>query len=213
MKIAVLNGSPKGLLSATIQYIHYIQKKYTQHQLNIINISQIINKIEKDENVFKKIMDDIRTSDGVLWSFPIYNCVVPSQYKRFIELIWERGEEKTFKDKYTASLSTSSHLLDNPAHTYMAGICCDLDMIFIDYYLYPDHDDDSIFVFAYNEKMELLFWGTSTDLRLSKDRMKNIAGKNAEIRHCLKKRREEYKDREICKKLLYSPSAREKLIE
>ncbi len=134
MKITVLNGSPKGQYSVTIQYVHYIEKKFPQHDLKIINISQRINKIEKDENVFNEIIDEVKSSDGVVWSFPVYYDIVPSQYKRFIELIWEKEAQEAFKNKYAATLSTSAHFSDHTAHMYLTGICGDLDMIFVDHY-------------------------------------------------------------------------------
>ena len=91
MKIIVLNGSPKGDVSVTMQYVHYIQKKFPQHELKIINISHTINKIEKDQSAFDGIVREIQESDGVLWAFPLYVFAVASQYKRFIELIFERN--------------------------------------------------------------------------------------------------------------------------
>jgi len=42
MKIIVLNGSPKGDVSVTMQYVAYIQKRFPRHELKIINISQRI---------------------------------------------------------------------------------------------------------------------------------------------------------------------------
>ena len=132
MKIAVLSGSPKGGLSVTLQYVRLIQKKFPQHELKIIHVSHDIQKIEKDEKLFEKVIDDIRSSEGVLWAFPLYVFLVPSQYKRFIELIWERGAQSAFKDKYTAVLSTSVHFYDHTAHNYMRAICDDLDMKFVD---------------------------------------------------------------------------------
>ena len=39
MKIIVLNGSPKGDISVTMQYVHFTQKKFPQHELKILNIS------------------------------------------------------------------------------------------------------------------------------------------------------------------------------
>jgi len=33
MKITVLNGSPKGIKSVTMQYVQYIQKMFPQHEL------------------------------------------------------------------------------------------------------------------------------------------------------------------------------------
>jgi multimeric flavodoxin WrbA len=132
MKIIVLNGSPKGRKSVTMQYINYIQKKFPQHELEILDIAQKIKKIEKDDNVFKGIINEIKSSDGVLWTYPVYVCLVCSQYKRFIELIFERGACQAFKDKYTALLSTSIHFFDHTANNYINGICDDLEMKFVD---------------------------------------------------------------------------------
>ena len=83
MKIIVLNGSPKGDLSITMQYVAYIKKQFPQYDLEITNISQRIKRIEKDESIFQGIIDKVRTSDAVLWASPIYLLLVPSQYKRF----------------------------------------------------------------------------------------------------------------------------------
>ena len=88
MKIIVLNGSPKGITSVTMQYVHYIQKEFPQHELKFINISQRIKKIESDESAFQEILDEVKDSDGVLWATPVYFFLVPSNYKRFIELIF-----------------------------------------------------------------------------------------------------------------------------
>lgn len=128
MKIIVLNGSPKGNVSVTMQYVHFIQKKFSQHELIILNISQRLNVTKNRENVFQDIIDEIRSADAVLWAFPVYFLLVPSNYKRFIELIWERGVEDAFKGKYTCSLSTSIHFFDHIAHNYINGICDDLEM-------------------------------------------------------------------------------------
>jgi multimeric flavodoxin WrbA len=134
MKIIVLNGSPKGDLSVTLQYVHFIQKKFPHHEFNIFNIASSIKKIEKDEKAFQEILDEVGSSDGVLWAFPLYYLLVPSQYKRFIELLWEREVTAVFKDKYTAVLSTSIHFFDHTAHNYMNAICDDLDMKYLGYF-------------------------------------------------------------------------------
>ena len=128
MKIIVLNGSPKGDVSVTMQYVHFIQKKIPQYELKILNISQRIKAIEKGENTFREITDEVRSADGVLWAFPLYLLLVHSNFKRFIELIWERGAADDFRGKYAASLSTSIHFYDHVAHNYINAICDDLDM-------------------------------------------------------------------------------------
>ena len=128
MKIIVLNGSPKGDISVTMQYVHFIQKKFPQHELEILNISQRMKKIEKDEKAFQDIIDQVKSSDGVLWAFPLYVFLVHSHYKRFIELISEKAIEDVFRNKYTAVLTTSIHFFDHTAHNYMNAICDDLNI-------------------------------------------------------------------------------------
>ena len=130
MKITVLNGSPKGDLSITMQYVKFIEKKFGQHNFSYHNISQRIAKIENDEIFFNEIINDIDGSDFIIWAAPLYVCLVPSQYKRFIELIWEKGVEKKFRSKYAAVITTSIHFFDNIAHSYMRGICENLGMNF-----------------------------------------------------------------------------------
>lgn len=143
MKITVLSGSPKGDLSITLQYVKLIQKKTPQHTFKVHHVSQNIQRIERDRQVFLSIIDDILTSDGILWSFPVYVFLIPSQYKHFIELIWEKGAQSAFKDKYAASISTSIHFYDHAAHDYISAICDDLDMRFMGSF---SADMDDIFI-------------------------------------------------------------------
>jgi len=131
MKITVLNGSPKGDTSVTMQYVHYIQKKFPQHELKILNISQRIKRIERDETAFQEILAEVQSSDGVLWASPVYFLLVPAQYKRFIELISERSAEAVFERKYTAALTTSIHFYDHTAHNYLHAVCDDLNMGYV----------------------------------------------------------------------------------
>lgn len=128
MKILVLNGSPKGEVSVTMQYVKYLQKQYPAHEFKIASVAQDIRKIERESSVFEAILEDVRAADGVLWAFPLYVLTVHGNYKRFIELIFERGAQEAFKGKYTAVLSTSIHFFDHTAHNYMHAICDDLEM-------------------------------------------------------------------------------------
>ncbi|MFC1889430.1 NAD(P)H-dependent oxidoreductase [Thermodesulfobacteriota bacterium] len=130
MKIVVLGGSPKGDESATMQYVHYIQRQFPQHDLEIIQVSQRIRKIETVEGAFDEIVNAIRSADGVLWAFPVYFLAVPYGYKRFIELVFERGVAEDFAGKYAAVLTTSIHFFDHTAHNYMRAVCDDLGMAF-----------------------------------------------------------------------------------
>ncbi|QUI21046.1 NAD(P)H-dependent oxidoreductase [Vallitalea pronyensis] len=134
MKFIVLNGSPKGEKSLTLQYVKYLKKISKEHDFKVLHIASQINKIEKDEELFNGMIDDIKSCDGVLWAFPLYVFLVCSQYKRFIELIFERNVQEAFENKYAASLSTSIHFYDHTANNYIHAISEDLNMKFVDYY-------------------------------------------------------------------------------
>lgn len=140
MKIAVLNGSPKGTTSVTMQYVRYLQKEFPQHELNVLDISSRIGKIEKDERAFQEITAEVQSSDSVLWAFPLYFLLVHSGYKRFIELIRERGAADAFRNKHAAVLTTSIHFFDHTAINYMHGICDDLGMRYVGSFSAETHD-------------------------------------------------------------------------
>ena len=134
MKIVVLNGSPKGDVSVTMQYVAYIRKKFPKHSYEILNVAQDIKKIEKDTAAWNRTLETIRSADLVLWAFPLYYLVVCSQYKRFIELVFERKAEDAFAGIYAASLSTSIHFFDQTAHAYIHAVSDDLGMKYLGFY-------------------------------------------------------------------------------
>ncbi|MFO7568416.1 MAG: NAD(P)H-dependent oxidoreductase [Smithellaceae bacterium] len=134
MRIVVLNGSPKGDQSVTLQYVRYAARKFPDHSFEIFHVAQTIRQIEKDEKASGRILDAVKKADAVLWSFPLYFLLVCAQYKRFIELIFERGWESVFAGKYTATLSTSIHFFDHTAHNYLHSICDDLGMKYLGAY-------------------------------------------------------------------------------
>ena len=132
MKIVVLNGSPKGKYSITLQYVNFLCKKFPKHEFITLNISQMIKKIEKDKAFFNEIIQSIESANAVIWSFGLWVLAVPAQYMRFIELITERNSEYAFRNKYTAAISTSIQFYDHTAHNYIRAVCEDLDMKFIE---------------------------------------------------------------------------------
>ena len=134
MKIIVLNGSNKGQMSVTLQYVHYIQKILPHHELKILHVAQKINALEKDGAAFQEVISQVRAADGVLWAFSVKYFFVHAAYKRFIELIGEQGAADAFRGKYTAVLSTSIHFCDHLAHNYIHAICDDLNMKYVGFF-------------------------------------------------------------------------------
>ncbi len=137
MKIAVLNGSPKGNeLSVTIRYLFYIQEKFPEHEFVYFEIAKKIKILERfageTEGEFSRVIEGIRNCDAVIWSFPVYFLAVPGQLKRFIELIFEHRAEHAFAGKYATSISTSAHYFDQLAHNYIQAVCEDLKAIYME---------------------------------------------------------------------------------
>ena len=134
MNIVVLNGSPKGTISVTMQYVQWLQKKFLSHQFRVFNVCHDLKRLEENEQAFGQVLTAIEASDGVLWAFPLYYMLVHAHYKRFIELLFERGVQRSFEGKYAASLSTSIKFFDHTARDYIHAISDDLDMHFVGSY-------------------------------------------------------------------------------
>ena len=128
MRILVINGSPKGPMSVTLQYVAFIQKKRPDIVWEIVHAGKDIRRMERDGGAFDRVLRAVKAADGILWSSGVYMELVPYQLKRFIELIFERGAAKAFAGKYAASLTTSARWLDNLAHNYLQAVSDDLGM-------------------------------------------------------------------------------------
>ena len=48
MKIAVINGSPKGKYSITLQTVRYLQRKFPAHEFSVLHAGQTIRALEKE---------------------------------------------------------------------------------------------------------------------------------------------------------------------
>jgi len=128
MKIVVINASPKGKYSITLQSARYIQKHYPRVEFEVFHVGQRIKAIERDGELCNAIIEAVETSDCVLWCYPVYTFLVPYQLVKFISLIFERKKEAAFKGKYASQILTSKHFFDHTAYNYMHNICKDLGM-------------------------------------------------------------------------------------
>lgn len=84
MKIVVVNGSPKGKYSITLQTVHYLEIKYPDHEFSVIHAGQKIKTLEKD---FSKASDLLESADAILFfiSRIHFSCTVtaPSLYRAY----------------------------------------------------------------------------------------------------------------------------------
>lgn len=126
MKIVVLNGSPKGKNSVTLQTVLYLQKRFPVHQFEILHIGQRIKSYEKD---FSKAKQVLESSDLILFVYPVYTFIAPYQTHRFIELM--KINEVKISDKYAAQISTSKHFYDMTAHHFIEENCYDFGLKYL----------------------------------------------------------------------------------
>ncbi len=126
MKIAVINGSPKGEYSITLQTVNYLARKYSQHEFCILHAGQRIRTLEKD---FSEAAALLCSADAVMFSYPVYTFLAPSQLHRFIELTKISGVD--LRGKYVTQISTSKHFYDVTAHKYIEENAMDMGMCYV----------------------------------------------------------------------------------
>ncbi|MBQ7638776.1 MAG: NAD(P)H-dependent oxidoreductase, partial [Clostridia bacterium] len=126
MNILVLNGSPAGKNSVTLQTALYIEKLFGEHSFDVIHVGQRIRSIEKD---FSESEEKLKNADVILFCYPVYTFLVPSQLHRFIELIKEKDVDVS--GKTATQISTSKHFYDSTAHRFIQDNCADLGLNYV----------------------------------------------------------------------------------
>jgi multimeric flavodoxin WrbA len=128
MNITIINGSPKGELSVTLNFSRLLEKQFKEHTFTRVNAGKDINGLEKNRQMFDETLEVLKKSDLIIWSFPVYFLSVPSQLMRFVDLLNVNDAKNILIGKYATSLSTSGHYFDHTAHEYIHGISEDLGM-------------------------------------------------------------------------------------
>lgn len=126
MKILVLNGSPKGKDSVTLQTVEYLQVLFPEHTYEILHVGQRIRGFERNFSTAKEALE---AADLILFCYPVYTFLVPAQLHRFIELIDE--SQADIAGKFATQLSTSKHFYDTTAHRFISDRCADLGLRYI----------------------------------------------------------------------------------
>ncbi|OON96512.1 MAG: hypothetical protein ATN31_01835 [Candidatus Epulonipiscioides saccharophilum] len=127
MNIAVINGSPKGNNSITLQSILYLAKIYPTHNFSILNVSQKIKALEK--NCAEEI-EILEYADIIIFAYPVYTFLVPSQLLNFIELLHEH--KVNLAGKTATQFTTSMKFYDVTAHKFIEENSYDLGMRYVD---------------------------------------------------------------------------------
>ena len=126
MNILVLNGSPKGEYSITLQTIRFLQKKHPEDTFEVLHVGQKIKSLEKN---FAPALDAIEKAEILLFSYPVYTFIAPCQLHRFIELM--KAHCANVSGKIATQITTSKHFYDITAHRYIQDNVQDMGMHFI----------------------------------------------------------------------------------
>lgn len=126
MHTLVINGSPSGDDSITLYTMLYIEKHFPENEYEILKPGRQIRKMEKD---FSECKEALERADLIIFCYPVYTFLVPSQLHRFIELMKENNVNVT--GKYATQISTSLHFYDITAHRFIEDNCKDLGMKYI----------------------------------------------------------------------------------
>ena len=160
MNILVINGSPKGSYSITLQTVNYLTKRFPAHHFEVLHAGAKIKALEKD---FSGALAAVEQADVLLFSYPVYTFVAPCQLHRFFELLKESGAD--LRGKFASQITTSKHFYDMTAHRYVQENCQDLGLKFVrglsadmDDLLKPKGQKDAEDFFRY------LCWSVEQDL-------------------------------------------------
>lgn len=126
MKITVINGSPKGQYSITLQTLLYLERKFPEHEFSVLHAGQRIKSLEKNFDEAKKLLE---SAEAIVFSYPVYTFLAPSQLHRFVELIKQSGID--LSGKYATQVTTSKHFYDITAHKYIEENSLDMGMRYI----------------------------------------------------------------------------------
>ena len=126
MNILVLNGSPAGKNSITLQTVLYLEQLCEKSRFQYLHVGQQIKRFEKD---FSECEEALRQADLILFCYPVYTFLVPAQLHRFLELIKEKGVD--LRGKYASQISTSKHFYDTTAHEFIRENCENLGLRYV----------------------------------------------------------------------------------
>ena len=172
--ILVINGSPKGKNSITLHTCLFLEKKFPGYKFDYLDAGQRIKVLEKD---FSPALEAIREADLLVFCYPVYTFLVPSQLHRFLELT--KGSGLDLSGKAATQVTTSKHFYDITAHRFIEDNCADMGLPFLDG-LSADMDD----ILSEKGRKQAMDWFEFTLWKLSRGEFKKpriIEGKG--IRH------------------------------
>ena len=126
MNILIINGSPAGDDSITLQTVRYLRKLFPGHEWLKLNAAPKLKALERD---FTEAKELLQRAELLLFAYPVYTFLAPAQLHRFIALVKESGVD--LRGKAATQISTSKHFYDVTAHEYIRLNCADLGLRYL----------------------------------------------------------------------------------
>ena len=127
MNFLILNGSPKGKDSVTLQTCLYLEKLYPAHRFAVLHAGQRPDFPVKHPEEFARQTAD---ADCLIFCYPVYTFLIPCQLMRFMENMKASGVD--LRGKYATQITTSKHFYDMTAHRFVREFAQDMGMRFVE---------------------------------------------------------------------------------
>lgn len=123
MKILIINGSPKGKYSITLQTCRYLELLHPEHEFKVIHAGQQIKTLQRD---FSSAAEMLSEAELIIFSYPVYTFIAPCQLHYFIDLM--KKADIDYTSKFATQITTSKHFYDVTAHKYVEDNCFDMGL-------------------------------------------------------------------------------------
>ena len=90
-KVVIVNASPKGEYSLTLQYARYLVTREPNIDWSIIHVGEQLTDMEYEKAWFDGSLALLEQCKAVIWATPVYTMLVPWQLIRFFDLVRQAG--------------------------------------------------------------------------------------------------------------------------
>ena len=132
IRILVVNGSPKGEHSLTLQHSLYMLGQEKDVEYKVLQAGEALSGISFEQSWLESAIADIGWSDAIIWNTPVYTMLVPWQLVRFFQLIRDAGRNSVFEGKYATSMMTCFHYYDHLAEEWLRAVSEDRGMLYVE---------------------------------------------------------------------------------
>lgn len=139
-KMVIINASPKGEYSLTLQYARYLMMHEQDVVWDVLDVGEKLTDNVYDIKWFHSSLELIQECEAVLWATPVYTMLVPYQLLRFFQLVKQAGRDSVFAGKYATSIMSCFHYYDHLAQHWLQATCEDLEMWYMEGLSVDDRD-------------------------------------------------------------------------